>query len=484
MLEELPLVLDRTAAEPLSVQVADGLREAATSGVLRAEDRLPSSRALAKQLGVSRTVVAAAYDQLHAEGWLIGRQGSGTYLTTAPAATPSRAEPVAGPNQALELLDLFPGAPCIEALDQSAWRRAWRAAADNSAVGRKDRAGEPDYRDAVVEHLLRHRGLQASSATMVLSTAGSSSAVSEFANAVLRPGDVVAMEDPGYQRAMGAFLAAGISVHPVPCDAEGLRVDLIPDGVKAVYCTPAHQFPLGARMPAARRVELVEFARRTGIPIIEDDYDGELRYDTAPLPLLAAMAPDVVIHLGTTSKILSPALGVGWLVAAPAIANAVLTYRERTGTGPSPAGQHVFTELARHGDLARHLRRLRRTLPPRRELLVSALRDRGLTVLGDHAGSHVVVPLPSAAAEDRAVTEGRAHGVALDGLARHHLAAQENPHPRMPSSPKPINLPPALGVHTFGITLGYAALSSADLHTAIPIAADCLAHVIATTPGT
>ncbi|WP_194815960.1 PLP-dependent aminotransferase family protein [Nocardia sp. XZ_19_385] len=479
MLEELPLVLDRDAADPLSVQVADGLREAATSGVLRADDRLPSSRALAQQLGVSRTVVAAAYDQLHAEGWLIGKPGSGTYLTTAPAATPARPAPVAGPGEAAELLDLFPGAPCIEALDQSAWRRAWRAAADYSAVARKDRAGEPEYRDAVVEHLLRHRGLQAGGDTMVLSTAGTSSAVSEFANAALRPGDVVAMEDPGYQRAMGAFLAAGISVHPAPCDADGLRVDLIPDGVQAVYCTPAHQFPLGARMPAGRRVELVEFARRTGIPIIEDDYDGELRYDTAPLPLLAAMAPDVVIHLGTTSKILSPALGVGWLVAAPAVVNSVLIYRERTGSGPSPAGQHVFTELARHGDLARHLRRLRRTLPPRRELLVSALRRRGLEVLGDDAGSHVVVPLPSAAAEDRAVAEGRAHGVALDGLARHHLAAQDDPYPRMPFSPNRSHLPPALGRHTFGIILGYAALPMADLSTAVPIAADCLARVAA-----
>ncbi|MGW0245582.1 aminotransferase-like domain-containing protein [Nocardia goodfellowii] len=480
MLEELPLVLDRTAADPLSVQVAAGLRAAANSGVLRAADRLPSSRALARQLGVSRTVVAAAYDQLHAEGWLIGKQGSGTYLTTAPAAPPAQTAPVAGPDEDAELLDLFPGAPCVEALDQAAWRRAWRAAGDNSAVARRDRAGEPDYRDAVVEHLLRHRGLRAGSDTMVLSTAGTSSAVGEFAHAVLRPGAVVAMEDPGYQRAMGAFLAAGITVRPVPCDADGLRVDLIPDGVHAVYCTPAHQFPLGARMPAARRVELVEFARHTGIPIIEDDYDGELRYDTAPLPLLAAMAPDVVIHLGTTSKILSPALGVGWLVAAPGIVRAVLAYRERTGSGPSPAGQHVFTELARHGDLARHLRRLRRTLPPRRELLVSELRRRGLPVLGDDAGSHVVVPLPSAAAEDQAVAEGRARGIALDGLARHHLAAQQDPYPRMPQSATPAP-PPALGRHTFGITLGYAALSLADLARAVPIATDCLARVAAST---
>ncbi|MEV0761464.1 PLP-dependent aminotransferase family protein [Nocardia sp. NPDC050435] len=482
MLDEFPVALDRTAADPLSVQVADALRAAATSGVLRAADRLPSSRALARQLGVSRTVIAAAYDQLHAEGWLTGKTGSGTYLTTAPAATPVRPTAASRAPEGGDLLDLFPGAPCVEALDPAAWRRAWRAAADDSAVARKDRAGEPGFRAAVAEHLLRQRGLHPATTAAVLATAGTSSAVGEFANAVLRPGDTVAMEDPGYQRAMGAFLAAGVRVHPVPCDADGLRVDLIPDHVRAVYCTPAHQFPLGARMPAGRRVELVEFARRTGISILEDDYDGELRYDTAPLPLLAAMAPDVVIHLGTTSKILSPSLGVGWLVADPGVTAAVLAYRERTGSGPSPAGQHVFTALARHGDLARHLRRLRRTLPPRRELLVGALRDRGLEILGDDAGSHVVVPLPSAATEDAAVAAGRAHGVALDGLSRYHLAAQPDPHPRIPHSPNPTPLPPPLGRHTYGIALGYAALPHAALRTAAPIAADCLAGVLAPTP--
>ncbi|WP_433758848.1 PLP-dependent aminotransferase family protein [Nocardia sp. CA-135398] len=462
MLEELPLVLDREADQPLSVQVAEALRAAASNGLLHADDRLPSSRALAQRLGVSRTVVAAAYDQLHAEGWIAGRRGSGTYLTTAPAEPPARASTRSIAEHEPDLLDLGPGAPCVEALDQAAWRRAWRAAADNSPIIRRDRGGEPEYRAAVAEHLLRHRGLGASSKSVVLATAGTSAAVVELAAALLRPGDAIAMEDPGYQRAAGAFVAAGVRVLPVPIDADGLRVDRLPDRIKAVYCTPAHQFPLGTRMQAARRVQLVEFARRAGLLIIEDDYDGELRYDTAPLPLLSAMAPDVVIHLGTTSKILSPTLGIGWLVAAPDITEAVIAHRERTGTSPSPAGQRVLAEFARHGDLARHLRRLRRAVPPRRALVVDELRRRGLEVLGDDAGSHVVVPLDSAEAEQRAVAVGRARGVALDGLCRHHLAAQQH------------LLAAAAGPHTFGIALGYTALSWNELTTAVPIAGACL----------
>ncbi|MEU7764042.1 PLP-dependent aminotransferase family protein [Nocardia sp. NPDC049190] len=455
---DLPLALDRELPEPLSVQVADGLRHAAATGLLRSGDRLPSSRALADRLRVSRTVVAAAYDQLHAEGWISGKRGSGTYLTTAPAAVPARDAVAGNTDAAPQLFDLGPGAPCTEAIDPAAWRRAWRSAADHAPLVRKDRAGEPEFRTAVIEHLLRHRGLGAGSETVLLATAGTSSAVAELAATLLRPGEVVAMEDPGYQRAAGAFAAAGLQVLPVPVDEHGLRVDLLPPKAKAVYCTPAHQFPLGARMPAARRVELVEHARRSGILVLEDDYDGELRYDAAPLPLLATMAPDVVVHLGTTSKILSPSLGVGWLLAAPEVAEAVLAHRERTGTSPSSASQQVLAAFAAQGDLARHLRRLRRALPPRRALVVTELRRRGLAVLGDDAGSHVVVPVDSAQTEQRVVAAGQARGVALDGLARHHLGPRRD---------------------HFGVALGYTALSWSDLVAAVPIAADCLSLPVA-----
>ncbi|MEU0540148.1 PLP-dependent aminotransferase family protein [Nocardia sp. NPDC005978] len=456
VVDDLPFTLDRADAAPLAVQVADGLRGAAAAGALRSGDRLPSSRELAARLGVSRTVVTAAYDQLHAEGWIGGQHGSGTYLTAAPepvgerSAAGERANPLAG------LLDLGAGAPSIETLDRAAWRRAWRAASDRTPLIRRDRAGEPEYRAAVAEHLLRHRGLGAGSGSVVLSTAGTSSAVQEIAAACLRPGDVVAIEDPGYVRAVGALRAAGMRLVPVPVDERGLRVDLLPDDTRAVYCTPAHQFPLGARMPAVRRVELVEFARRRGALVLEDDYDGELRYDTTPLPLLATLAPDVVVHLGTTSKILTPTLGIGWLVAAPAVAEAVLAHREATGTSPAPAGQQVVAELARNGDLARHLRRLRREMPVRRSLVIEELRAFGLAARGDDAGSHLVVLLDSQDQEDRALDAARARGVYLDGLGRHHLG------PR----------------HTFGIALGYAALSGAELPVAVRLAGAALAEVV------
>ncbi|WP_253779606.1 MocR-like pyridoxine biosynthesis transcription factor PdxR [Goodfellowiella coeruleoviolacea] len=421
---ELPITLDRTASTPLAVQLADALRGAAADGVLRGGDRLPSTRALASRLKVSRTVTAAAYEQLHAEGWIAGRHGSGTYVTTAPPeAVRGRPRPQRSRGTEAAVIDLAPGAPWAGGLDRAAWRRAWRAAADSPPLLRPERAGLPEYRAVVAEHLLRHRGLTVhgwATEDLVLATGGTTAALAELAAARLRPGDAVAMEEPGYQRAVGVFRAAGLRVLPVPVDREGLLIDEIPRGVRLVYCSPAHQYPMGGRMPASRRVALVERARAEGWLVVEDDYDGELRYDVAPLPLLAALAPDVVVHLGTTSKILTPMLGAGWMVAPAAVAAEVMAHREATGISPAAAGQRVVVELARNGDLGRHLRRLRRELSERREKLVAALTAAGVGVLGDDAGAHVVVPVPSARAERDLIAAGRDRGLWLDGLARHH----------------------------------------------------------------
>ncbi|MGW4489139.1 MocR-like pyridoxine biosynthesis transcription factor PdxR [Amycolatopsis sp. NPDC004368] len=442
----LPVSLDRAASTPLAVQLADALREAAASGHLRGGDRLPSTRALAERLGVSRTVTSAAYEQLHAEGWIAGRHGSGTYVTTPPtraAASVSPAGPLVAEAEVAPVLDLTPGTPWAAGLDRAAWRRAWRAAADPEPLVRAHRAGLPEYRATVSEHLLRHRGLAAGS---VLATGGTTAAVVELAAAVLRRGAVVAFEEPGYQRAVQAFRTAGLTVVGVPVDEEGLRPDAIPAGARAVYCSPAHQYPMGSRMSAARRVELVERARADGMLVIEDDYDGELRFDVAPLPMLAALAPDVVVHLGTTSKILTPTLGAGWLVAPPAVASAVLAYRDLTGTRPSPAGQRVLVELARHGDLGRHLRKLRRELAERRSLLTDALTSAAIPILGDDAGAHLVVPFTSAARETACLAAADQQGIRLDGLARHFAGTPT--------------------VH--GVALGYAGCSREALVSALP----------------
>jgi GntR family transcriptional regulator / MocR family aminotransferase len=450
-----PLVLDRGAGRPLAAQLAEGLRAATADGTLRAGDRLPSTRALAAALGVSRTVTAAAYEQLLAEGWVLGRHGAGTFVVDAPGPTAAPAPAAArrrGPRD--DRVDLSAGRPCLEVLDRAAWRRAWRRAADPAADHVVDPVGVPAFREAVVEHLLRHRGLPADPAD-VLATAGSTGAVAELAR-TLPPGARVAVEDPGYQRAVAALRAAGLEVVAVPVDAAGLVVDALPAGLAAVYCTPAHQYPLGSRLGAGRRVALVERARAEGFLVIEDDYDGEMRYDVAPLPLLAALGRDVVVHLGTGSKLLTPTLGAGWAVAPPAVRDALLDQRERTGLRPSPAGQRVLAALAEHGDLARHLRRLRRELAARRGAAVEVVTAAGHRPTGDAAGAHVVVELADGAAERAVRAAAAERGVALDGLERHHAGPRR----------------------VAGVVLGYAGPTRAELDRALAVVGGVLSGVL------
>ncbi|HEX5996638.1 MAG TPA: PLP-dependent aminotransferase family protein [Jiangellales bacterium] len=417
-MDDLPVALDRTSRRPLADQLAGQLRDAAVRGYLRVGERLPSTRALARSLAVSRTVTAAAYEQLYAEGWISGQRGSGTYVAAVPPGLRRHRLPAHLDEDGDQpAFDLRPGSPWVAGIRTDAWRRAWRVAADVGADPRPMPAGTPRFRTAVAEHLLLHRGVLVEPAS-VLGTGGTTAALGELAHALLRPGDEVAVEEPGYPRAVDTLRSAGVIVRRAPVDREGLIVDRIPADVRAVYCTPAHQFPLGGRLSAARRVHLIEWARSRQAWVIEDDYDGELRYDVAPLPVLAALDPDVVIYLGTASKILSPTLGVGWLVAPPAVTRAVIDLRNRTSTRPSVAGQRVLTVFAESGDLARHFRRVRRELAARRELVVRTLTAAGLRVRGDQAGAHVVVPLANLAVERAVVRAAQEAGLAVDGLER------------------------------------------------------------------
>jgi GntR family transcriptional regulator/MocR family aminotransferase len=454
LVEIPPILLDRSASAPLAVQVADALRAMTAGGGLRRGDRLPSTRALATTLGVSRTVTATAYDQLLAEGWVAGRRGAGTFVVAVPAPTPAP-RPAADPrHRRPRLVDLRAGLPCRDVIDPAAWRRAWRVAADDPPDVEPDPVGVPAFRAAVAEHLLRHRGL-AAAPDAVLATAGSTATVAELVR-TLPAGVRVAVENPGYRRAVGALQAAGAAVVPVPVDGEGLVVDALPAGLAAVVVTPAHQYPLGARLSAARRVALVARARAEGLLVVEDDYDGELRYDVAPLPLLAALGPDVVAHLGTASKLLTPTLGVGWLVAPPAVRAAVLDLRERTATRPARAGQRVFAALAAHGDLGRHLRRLRRELASRRREVLDAVRAGGREVCGEAAGAHVVVPLPGPDDEQAVIAAAAERGVGLDGLAPHHVPADETAGAPRPGA-------------VSGVVLGYAGPPLGELEGALAV---------------
>jgi GntR family transcriptional regulator/MocR family aminotransferase len=272
-----------------------------------------------------------------------------------------------------------------------------------------DPQGSAGLRSALTGYLRRNRGVHCS-ADQIVVTRGVAGSLGLIASALLRPGDRVGVEEPGYPAARAVFAAHGLRPVPCPVDSGGLRVDALPDGLRLVYATPAHQYPLGGRLSAPRRRALISWARATGALIVEDDYDGEFRYDVAPLPALFGMDPEAVVYLGTATKILTPALRVGWLVASPALAARLASAGATLGDYASGPAQDALLNLIAAGELERHVRRMRHDYARRRAAMTAVFGggDAG-RLLGDEAGMHMVLEtrepaaLVAAAAADRGV---------------------------------------------------------------------------------
>ena len=435
----LPVVVDRAGGTPLAAQISGQLEAAVTGGVLRAGDRLPSSRDLAVTLGVSRTVVTNAYARLFAEGWLEGRHGSGTYVadvTPVPPAQPAAADGADEPDWRTAvhvrrpgLIDLQPGISWADGIEPAAWRRAWRQAGTHLPSRWPDPHGLPELRAEIAAYLRRSRGL-AVTPEQVLVTQGVSSGLALLADALLKPGDKAGIEEPGYATGREVLRRAGAMVVPCRVDAHGIVPRELPSDLRLLYTTPAHQYPLGGRLPASRRQALVAWARAAGAVVVEDDYDSEFRYDVGPLPALHSMDPEVIVYLGTASKVIATAFGAGWLVAPPALVDELAALRPRIGVRIPEPVQHAVLALLCSGDLERHVRKMRLEYARRRAALVDGLThgDCDATapgsrvpfrLLGDTAGMHVVLELPDAYPAERLVEAAAERGVGIYPLDRY-----------------------------------------------------------------
>jgi GntR family transcriptional regulator/MocR family aminotransferase len=428
----LHLPLDRSSATPLHRQVYDGLRRAILEGRLRPGQRIPATRALAVDLGVSRLPVLSAFDQLLHEGYLTARVGSGTFVSEAlpdellvPAGAPPerRGRDRSPPDDQRNLGPFRMNLPALDQFPHADWarlvaRHAHRLPHAEMAYG--DPAGLARLRAAVAEHLRTARAVRCE-AGQVLVVAGSQAALRLAAAVLLGPGDRVAVEEPGYPGARAAFRASRAEAVPVPVDGEGLRVETLPPParrVRAVYVTPSHQYPLGVSMTAARRLALLDWAHRTQTWVLEDDYDSEFRYVSRPLGALQGMDPHGrVIYLGTFSKVLFPALRVGYLVVPPALVPRLLEARDALDLFSPTLYQAALAELLESGGFARHLRRMRAVYLERRNALLAGLARhcRGLLeVANADAGLHVTALL--ARGEDDAEVVRRMAGRGLTGL--------------------------------------------------------------------
>lgn len=449
---DLPIRLPGGDA-PLRHRISEAILEQMGAGRLRPGDALPSSRVLALQLEVGRGAVVAAYDELIAAGFVDAVAGSGT-IVAADACLAARSgarthvpeDPAAAaPTPALDesmaarrglcsddlpplppvvagqpSLELRPGAPDTRLVNAADWRRAWRV----GAAGEVDEfvrtnGSHGDLQRALSWHLRRTRAVTADP-ERILVVPGVNALLPALAAAAGWRGAQVALEDPGYVDPRQALEREGARVRAVPVDDDGLDPALLTPEDAGVYVTPAHQFPLGGRMPAARRVELVEWARAHEALIVEDDYDGEFRYDVSPLPALHSLdgAADHVLYVGTASKILAPSLRIAWVVPPANLFDPLRRELETRGLHVSPVVGRMLAEFIRSGALARHLARAGRTYAARRAALVAALSRHvpGLPQVGVCAGLHIVARLPDDADDYEVASRLEANGIRVTPL--------------------------------------------------------------------
>jgi GntR family transcriptional regulator/MocR family aminotransferase len=434
--ERVDLALDLSDRGDRAGALYRALRDAVRDGRLVPGDRLPASRALAGDLGISRTTVSTVYERLVAEGFLEARVGAGTFVS-AVAATPPRCAagavrpragwrwtPVAVSGESPPpAYDFRAGIPDASLFPFETWRRI--LAAESRLRGHSPGAyagpgGLPRLREAIARSVAYGRGVRADPDEVVV-TSGAQQALDLIARVLLEPGDVVAVEDPGYGFARDLFASHGAHVVPVRVDDEGLVVDELPARTRLVHTTPSHQFPLGVALSLARRRELLTFAARHDAAVVEDDYDSEFRFSERPLePLHALDESGRVLYVGTFSKSLLPSLRAGYLVAPPSLVEALLAAKQLSDGFAPIQPQVALARFLEEGLLARHVRRAAKVYAERRDLLLAGLAGLPVEVVPSAAGLHLAAyaDLPPGLRERAA-----ADGVAVETIGQHRIGS-------------------------------------------------------------
>jgi GntR family transcriptional regulator/MocR family aminotransferase len=456
--------LDREGRAPLHEQIERSIREDIRAGRLAAGARLPSTRSLASELGISRGVVSEAYGQLAAEGYLLASQGAPTRVARAVRVAKERAP-------ARSLLPEFhhqldPGVPDLAGFPRDRWLRSLRAAwrqAPIDAVDYPDPRGVPALRESLAEYLGRVHGAAADPEQMIVCT-GFSQGLSLIARWLQSRGvERVALEDPGWHNHRLLIEQTGIEVVPIPVDGEGLRVDVLEQAdAAAVIVTPAHQFPTGAVLSSRRRAALIEWAERGEKLIVEDDFDSELRYDGGGVGALQGLAPERVAYIGSASKRLVPGMRLGWMLAPSWLGWPLISVKAIEDRGSEATGQLALHDFIARGELDRHLRRMRQRYALRREALLEAVARHlpQARLSQGAAGLYELAELPSEVDEAALLGAAAMRGLGLEGLALHRFRPGGSP----------------------GLVLGFANLTEPAIEQSVRLIAEALREACASCP--
>ncbi|WP_079110668.1 PLP-dependent aminotransferase family protein [Streptomyces roseifaciens] len=417
--------LDLSGPGGVRASLIRALRDAVRSGRLAPGSRLPSSRTLAADLGLARNTVADAYGELVAEGWLTARQGSGTRVArrAAARAPERRTPPVRTPPR--PVYNLRPGTADVSAFPRAAWLAAARravAAAPNDAFGHVDERGRTELRTALAGYLARARGVHADPERIVVCS-GFTQGLGLVSRVLRERGTrEMGVEEYGLWFHREALERAGLRCLPMPLDGQGADVGVLEGGkaaARSVLITPAHQFPTGVPLHPDRRAAVVDWAARTGGTILEDDYDGEFRYDRQPVGCLQGLSPERIVYFGTASKALAPGLRLAWMVLPEHLAGEVLAHKRAGEWSSGALEQLTLAEFITSGAYDRHVRAMRLRYRRRRDRLVEVLAERAphIKVTGIAAGLHAVLELPPGT-EHPTLQAAAWEGLALEGLSR------------------------------------------------------------------
>ncbi len=439
---EFSLQLKRRSGVALQVQLTDQLREAIRSGRLEAGSRIPSSRQLAKILKLDRNLVVIVFETLLSEGYLQARPGSGTFITSERLTSQTelnhvtrtshrwakypKLEPQTKPLPQPGAITFALGQPSVTELETEAWRGIWRKVAATTPSGNyPNPQGHLELRAALAQYLGRSRGLRCAAGDVII-TNGISQTIQMIARVSLQPRDWVALEEPGYRLVRQVFQSLHTRIKAIAVDIDGLEVDRLPTGQAApvlVYCTPSHQYPLGSRLSVPRRLALLEWARVHDSLILEDDYDSEFRFETAPLPALAALGQDCTVYLGTFSKTIAPSLRVGYIVAPPALRERLIHLKTQSDYDTSLPVQIALAEFIQAGHFERHIRRMRRVYANKRQTLLESLApiQHIAPLRGLEAGLHAHLELPESMKAGQIALKAESVGVNVSTLESYYL---------------------------------------------------------------
>ncbi|SDC81415.1 GntR family transcriptional regulator / MocR family aminotransferase [Terribacillus halophilus] len=423
--------IERDHSLPLSWQLHLQLKEKILKGMIVGGQRLPSTRSMAEQLGISRNTVVEVYEQMTAEGYLQTKLGAGTFVTDGILLDNFRLEKSVmtcnRKEEKSDYIDFRSGFPALASFPRMVWSKVAKDVYESSAAdlfGYQEPQGSEELRQVIAAYLYRIRGIECDPASIII-TSGATQAFQLVAKAIIEPGRVVYVEDPITKEIREILSGTGGSIHPIAVDKDGLTTNSLPRNIQhtILSVTPSHHFPLGAILPAQRRIELIQFAEETDSIILEDDYDSEFRYNGIPFSTLYSLAPHRVVYIGTFSKILSPALRIGYVIMPKHLINNAIQVKRYLDYHSPILNQVILARFIAKGHLEKHVNKMRKLYKGNRECLIRNLQKNfpEIRIIGSSSGLHIVAAFPGIEFNEKLLKVIKENGILIQGVERHAI---------------------------------------------------------------